>query len=267
MKTMNTSALLPLLGCVFAIHAYAQNITYLDLVDPSVASVTIGAGIFLAEVLPGTSGTGNFDTFLKINGSPTAHGYNTSANRVMDNMNGPWTHDLTVGDMSVVQDLSGRYLISVGMDLNEPNSEAARYKSLDAFQVYVSPIGSQRTANPGQLGTLIYDMDAVRDHAILLDVNRNSSGGSGRSDLNIYLDLSLFDGVKQSDYIYFYMKTGGVGMGEAPQYPNYSFTSEGGFDELRREYSVQPSPTIPEPGVGLLTVLAAACLAARRSRR
>ena len=263
--------LLTILGCIHAIlliQANAQNtITYLDLVDPTATEVTIGAGIFRAETLPGTSGTGNFDTFLKLNGTPTEQGYNTSASGVMNNANGPWTHNLTVGDMSIVQDLTGRYLISVGMDLNEPNSAGASYQSLDAFQVYVSPIGSQSTNDQTQLGTLIYNMDAVRDNALLLDVNRNSAGGSGRSDLNIYLDLALFAGTKQSDFIYFYVKMGGVGMGEAPQYPNLSFANNGGFDELRRDYSLKSAASIPEPSITMLFGLAATGIAFRRSRR
>lgn len=260
--------LLTFFGCILAIKAYAQNtITYLDLVDPLATEVTIGAGIFRAETLPGTSGTGNFDTFLKLNGTPEEEGYNTSASGVMDNANGQWTHDLTVGDLSVVQDLTGRYLISVGMDLNEPNSAAASYQSLDAFQIYVSPVGSQSTNDPTQLGTLIYNMDAVVDNALLLDVNRNSSGGSGRSDLNIYLDLTLFAGVQQSDFIYFYVKMGGVGMGEAPQYPALSFANDGGFDEIRRDYSLKSVAQIPEPSITMLGVLAAIGLVARRSRR
>jgi hypothetical protein len=259
---------LRILGCIHAIlalHAKAQNtITYLDLVDPSVTEVTIGAGKFRAETLPGTSGTGNFDTFLKLNGVPTEQGYNTSASGVMDNVNGQWTHDLTVGDMSIVQDLTGRYLIAVGMDLNEPNSAEARYQSLDAFQIYVSPNGSQNTNDPTQLGTLIFNMDAVRDNALLLDVNRNSSGGSGRSDLNIYLDLALFDRVKQSDFIYFYVQMGSVGMGEAPQYPTLSFANDGGFDELRRDYSLKSVASIPEPSTALLTILGALVVLRRR---
>lgn len=253
---------------IISIQASAQSpTTYLDLVDTTVSQVTIGAGNFSAEVLPGTAGTGNFDTFLKINNSPVEQGYNTSASGVMDNNNGPWTHDLQVGDLSLVQDLSGKYLVSLGMDLNEPNSAGAQYQSLDAFQVYVSPIASQSVADPSQLGTLIYNMDAVQDNAILLDVSRNSSGGSGRSDLNIYLDLSLFAGVKQSDYVYFYMKMGGVGKGMAPQYPTLDFSNDGGFDELRREYSLQSVASIPEPSAACLFLVAACGLIGRRSRR
>ena len=263
--------LLTILGCIhaiLAIHANAQNtITYLDLVNPAIEEVTIGAGIFRAETLPGTSGTGNFDTFLKLNGTPFEQGYNTSANGVMDNANGQWTHNLQVGDVSVVQDLTGRYLMAIGMDLNEPNAAGARYQSLDAFQIYTSPIGSQNVNDPSQLGTLIYNMDAVQNNALLLDVNRNSAGGSGRSDLNIYLDLSLLAGTKQSDFIYFYVKMGGVGMGEAPQYPNLSFANDGGFDELRRDYSLSTVASVPEPSTAMLILLAATGLIARRSRR
>jgi hypothetical protein len=256
------------LHAILAIQADAQNsITYLDLVDTSVTEVSIGAGIFRAEILDGTAGTGNFDTFLRLNASPVEQGYNTSASGVMDNESGKWTHDLQVGDLSLVQDLTGRYLVSLGMDLNEPNGADSRYQSLDSFQVYVSPIGSQSTSDPTQLGSLIYNMDFVQDHALLLDVSRNASGGSGRSDLNIYLDLSLFAGVKQSDFVYFYLKMGGVGLGEAPQYPELDFRNDGGFDELRREYSLQSVATIPEPSVAFLAVLAATGLLARRSRR
>lgn len=248
--------------------ASAQStITYLDLVDPSIAQVTIGAGNFSAEVLPGTAGSGNFDTFLKINASPVEHGYNTSAKDVLDNSNGPWTHDLQVGDLSLVQDLSGKYLVSLGIDLNEPNAAGAKYQSLDAFQVYVSPFGSKSVTDPSMLGTLIYNMDAISDNAILLDVSRNSSGGSGRSDLNIYLDLSLFGGVKHSDYVYFYMKMGGVGLGEVPQYPDFDFRNDGGFDELRREYSFESISSVPEPSAVLLFGLATAGFLVRRARR
>ncbi len=241
---------------ILAIKADAQSsITYLDLVDTSVIEVNIGAGSFRAETLPGTAGTGNFDTFLRLNGNPVEQGYNTSASGVMDNQSGKWTHDLQVGDLSLVQDLTGRYLVSLGMDLNEPNGAESRYQSLDAFQVYVSPFGSQSVTDPTKLGMLIYNMDAVQDNALLLDVSRNSAGGSGRSDLNIYLDLSLFAGVKQSDYVYFYVKMGGVGLGQAPQYPNLSFQNDGGFDELRRDYSLQSIASVPEPSAALLALL------------
>lgn len=135
------------------------------MVNPAIEEVTIGAGKFRAETLPGSAGTGNFDTFLKLN------------------------------------------------------------------------------------------------------VNRNSAGGSGRSDLNIDLDLSLLAGTKQSDFIYFYVKMGGVGMGEAPQYPNLSFANDGGFDELRRDYSLSTVASVPEPSAAMLLMLAATSLVARRSRR
>ena len=240
-----------------------STITYLDLVDPSIAQVTLGAGEFSAEVRPGTAGTGNFDTFLKINAKGVEEGYNTSAPGVLDNTNAPWTHDLQVGDLRIIQDLSGNYLVALGMDLNEPNSVGAQYQSLDAFQVYVSPFGSQSVTDPTMLGTLVYSMDAISDSAILLDVTRNASGGSGRSDLNIYLDLSLFNGVQQTDYVYFYMKMGGVGLGEAPQYPTLDFRNDGGFDELRREYSLQ---SIPEPSTVGLAAIGLLALTTRRKR-
>lgn len=270
--------LLPGFVCMFASlgaiilspEASAQVTTsYHDLVNTSFTEVTIGAGRFRAELLPGTSGTGNFDSFLRLNGSPVETGYNTSAPNVLDNQDSRWTHDLHVGELSMVQDLYGRYLVSVGMDLNEPNADGARYQSLDVFQVYVSPEGSKNTTNPSELGILIYDMDSTEDNALLLDVNRNASGGSGRSDLNIYLDLDLFGKAQHSDYVYFYMKMGGVGLGVAPQYPNLDFSNDGGFDELRRDTSLQTigSPVIPEPGTAMLFMLTSIGLIIRRSRR
>lgn len=254
----------------FSPRAKAQTTTsYHDLVDPSIEEVTIAGARFRAELLPGSSGTGNFDSFLRINGSPVERGYNTSASNVLDNMSGQFTHNLHVGELSLVQDLLGRYLVSVGMDLNEPNAAGARYQSLDVFQVYVSSQASMNTTNPSELGLLVYDMDANGDNALLLDVNRNSSGGSGRSDLNIYLDLDLFGKAKHSDYVYFYMEMGGVGLGQAPQYPHLDFRNDGGFDELRRDLSLQTvgSPSVPEPGAPMFFMVAALGLAVRRSRK
>ena len=96
-------------------------------------------------------------------------------------------------------------------------------------------------------------------------MNRNSAGGGSRSDLDFRLNLALLAGTKRSNTIDFYLIMGGGGMGEAPQYPNLSFGNDGGFAELRRDYSLSTVASIPEPSTAMSILRAASGLIAHRS--
>jgi len=168
--------LLPLIGCILAIHANAQNtITYLDLADTSLQENVIENGNFHADELQGISDTGNLDAFLSIISTPTGQTFDTSAS-----------------------------------------------------------------------GLMIYNMDAVRDNALLLDENRNSADVSHRSDLILCPDLLAFACAQQGDFTYSEAKMGEVGIGDAPQYPTLTSPNDSdAFADLHLDTSLPALGSIP----------------------
>src|SRR6266851_4670334 len=68
----------------------------IDLTATGTATLTGGTAngsIFEATSAPTTVGTGNIDSFDRIQNSPLEQGYNTDTNNVDDNKNGIFTHE------------------------------------------------------------------------------------------------------------------------------------------------------------------------------
>src|SRR5260370_41101136 len=56
---------------------------------------------------PQPTGTGVIQPFLRLENSPVEQGYNTSGGTPFDDKAGPWTHDLTFGDLQNTQGTLG----------------------------------------------------------------------------------------------------------------------------------------------------------------
>ena len=143
-----------------------------------------------------------------------------------------------VGDL---QQIGGSYRFV--LDINEPGGRKQSLLSLDALQIYISGTASQNTTVLGDLGTLIYDLDAGEDSVVLLDYA--NAPGSGVSDMLMTLPSSFFAGVSASDYVILYSA-----FGDADN-------SQDGFEEWAHV-------VVPEPGTGLLLGLSLLGLAWRR---
>lgn len=252
--------------CVLAsqLNTRAQT-NYYDLVTTSVTNVTIGGVIFSWEFIDPASGTGNFETYLRLQDSKEfERGYNTSGLPVpFDDASGPWTKDITIADLRVSTNIFGVNYATIGVDLNEPNDANHKYLSFDAFKVYVGPTGSLTNTDLSTLGTLIYDMDAGGEVSILADVNRNHSSGSGYSDVNIYIPTSLLNTFPTNYYFYSYVEFGAAGLVGTTNY-----IANSGFEELNLHTGLRLwNDTIPEPGAGMLTLAGLATLCGRRRRR
>ena len=158
---------------------------------------------------------------------------------------GGFTRDLEFGELEA----SGGNFLFV-LDINEPSGSSQSLISLDAVQIYISSTGSQNTTVLGDLGTLVYDLDAGEDSEILMDYD--NAPGSGVSDMLMSIPSSVFAGVSATDFVILYSAFGDVD------------SSQDGFEEWGHLTNVN---VIPEPGTGLLLGTGLLGLAWRRRRR
>ena len=151
-----------------------------------------------------TAGSGVVDSFLRVQATGTEEGYNTSNPAFpFDEIPpaGGFTRDLLFGER---QQIGGNFLFV--LDINEPSGGRQSLLSLDELRIYVSDTGGQNTTILGDLGTLIYDLDAGEDSVVLMDVA--NAPGSGASDVLVTIPASIFAGVSPTDFVIIYARFG-----------------------------------------------------------
>jgi uncharacterized repeat protein (TIGR01451 family) len=197
------------------------------------------------------SGTGLFDPFLRLQGSPTEKGYNTCSQSScggnvtqFETKTGSWTKAILASAIPVVDcggDLAGTSCWELFVDINDGNN--AKRISLNEVEVwlttnarltgYVDPTGFPSGA------TQIYDFSG----AILInDVNQ----GSGRGDLRYLIPVQPF---AAGDFFVLYSKWGTT-SGTAGNFGTGGYASEGGFEEwkVRKAPNVSILKTANPPG-------------------
>ncbi len=164
----------------------------------------------------GSSGSGIFDSFVRLQGAPTEQGYNTDGAVQFNTKAGTFTRSMLVSEIPLVT-VNGNEYWEIFCDTNEGNS--AKKVSLDKFEVYF-------TDNPALTGyPFALTPEYAFDGAILMnDVNQ----GSGRGDLRYLVPVTTippgceYGAVSGCDtYFVLYSKWGGT------------FPSEGGFEEWK----------------------------------
>ena len=230
------------------IPAYA---TIVDLTGSNESGSINGAQFVFTTPQP--TGTGVIQPFLRIENTPTEQGYNTSGGTPFDDKAGPWTHDLTLGELQNTQvTLDGASYFKLLLDVNEPGGKKSLI-SLDQLQFYTSSIGSQTTTDVGSLGTLRYSFNS--GDSVILDASRNHGSGSG--DMYAYIPTSDFSGAKTSDFVYLYAHFGNTDA------------SQSGFEEWAL-VNIAPIPEMDAllPIIGFFAVaFATQCLGRRRPQQ
>lgn len=188
----------------------------------------------------GSSGSGIFDSFVRIQANDDEKGYNTDGDLEFDTKSGAFTHSILVSEIPVVECKSLDGLLDpAGLcwelfaDLNE--SDSTKLISLDAFEIYLTSEGTDVNDDgdgPDLTGypfsgntTKVFDSD---DQVLINDVNQ----GSGRGDLRYQVPISGISIPADCDYgsssceTYFVL------------YSEYGFTddeydSDGGFEEWK----------------------------------
>jgi len=203
--------------------------------------LNFGAVWSTTEVKP--AGTGSLDSFVQIQSRGTEQGYNTTVNNVFDNgSSNNFNHEIKLSEVAsrMIGGVSYREFL---LDINESANSSDRYLSLNGLKLFASGTPNQSTTTVNNLGSLVYDLDAGANNAVLLDYGLNGSG-SGITDLFVYIPSSLFAAAAQSagqadPYLYLWSQFGLTG-----QVGNKNFGSSAGFEK----WAVRaPGAEVPEP--------------------
>jgi hypothetical protein len=211
-----------------------------DLSAPGSQSLPVtgafGGTAIVADFFTQPAGTGVFQPFLTIERDaagkpPTSNnnieqGYNTDGFSALylDQQRPQWNRILRIQDLANV---NGYYAFE--LDANEPSGQGASLISIDNVRVYTSPAAGGDTTggvknnvgNLNNLGTLRWALNDPTKNAdttfniqnwVKLDSEQEnveagpnfSNGGSGKSDMILYIPITAFAGAQPGDYVWFY---------------------------------------------------------------
>ncbi|WP_185973348.1 MULTISPECIES: hypothetical protein [unclassified Mesorhizobium] len=189
----------------------------------------IGGGVLLEATTEG-SGTGNYDSFLRLQATGVEEGFNTDQNgNVLDNKSS-FTHSLLYSDIQSIE-IGGTAYLEFRLDLNESNNSTNDAITLTDLKFYISDQPASLTDfSAGSLGagfTSIFDLGGAQ---ALIDANH----GSGTDDYRVLVPVSLFGTVPDGSYLTLYSSFSG---------------SNGGFEEWRT--LTTPGTGTDTPGIGI----------------
>lgn len=154
------------------------------------------------------AGTGNYNSFLRIQNTGEEEGFNTNTNGQLDNKDGIWTHNLLISSLAVVTIGTTDYY-EIRLDLNEVNSKEGQQISLDQLQLFY---GAAATTSLAGL-TEFYNLQDDYGSSVPLD---DLHSGSGSDDYYFLIPTSLV--LDKSGYLTLYADFSGA---------------DGGFEEFR----------------------------------
>ena len=200
------------------------------------------------------AGTGVFNPFLTIQNSPWEQGYNSGTGNFDTKREPQWNHEIRFSDLQQTT-INGTAYFGFAVDVNEPNGGNRAGISLNGLSLWTSATVQNSTsvdANGffnGSLGTLRYDLGA--GNSVLYD---DQHRGSGESDINIFIPVSLFAGANANDFVYMFQRWGNTDQ------------TEGGFEETRLIAGITPIPELNAlfPIVGLMVAVGSTHILRRR---
>lgn len=168
-----------------------------------------GSGVFYETSTTG-SGTGNYNSFLRLQSKPGEKGFNTDDPQEADNKDGIWTHALRVGSLVEV-DIGGVKYYEIRLDLNEGNAAGDPPITLEDLRLFYSAAPADGDDyNDDFAGlTKVFDLSG---NLALTDIN----SGSGTDDYRFLIRADLFP--DKNAYFTLYSQFSG---------------SDGGFEEWR----------------------------------
>ena len=212
------------------------------------ATWTSPEGVIFDQGGSRSSGTGTFDSFVRLDHKDQEKGYNTDYRPVQfDELTAAnWTHALPLSSVPVVM-IGGAPYREIKLDINEVQNEKSAYISLDELLILetdnpnltgmVFDAGGNYVPNPAAgWPTAIYDLDTVvDDNYIKLDARLGP--GSGMGDMSVYIPASLL--VNSGPYLTVYSEFGNT------------ITCEDGFEEWAIMTAIPEPASLVSLAVGL----------------
>jgi hypothetical protein len=164
----------------------------------TVGSQGVIDGAIFNQINPtNSSGSGVFDSFLRISNSGTERGYNTDGTIEFDTLSS-FTHSLLLSAVPVVT-INGTVYREFCLDINQNGQQIL---SLDELKIHVESTGNM-SGYPGSFSTPIYDLGS--GNWVKMDYSLNA--GSGKADIDVLVPSALF-GTDNNKYVYLYSVMG-----------------------------------------------------------
>jgi hypothetical protein len=271
-----TTAILPLIG------AFAGELDLSGAATSGSLVGDVGGTALFSEFATHPAGTGVFDPFLTINShgnDPIESGYNTDGHTALylNQQRPEWNTLLRVGDLAQITINNVNYF-AFELDSNEPNGfekdgSAKSLISIDNIRIYTSSTDNtgqvqndqSKLENPSPLGTLRFALnDPLQvggaykiDNWVKLESatdgiadQQGHNGGSGFSDMIVYIPVTDFAGASPTDFVTFYNLNGAHFDADVK-----GNAAEAGFEEWRAVVGVIPEPnTVALLSLGLVTL-------------
>ena len=233
-------------------------------------TVTINGAIFDVFDPSDPSGSGRFESFVRLGGGDVIRGYNTDYRPLQFDENNAPTFTLSRLLSEVPQVKVGGILYrEYQLDINQNTSGDDKYETLDTVELYESPFinlcgypfdgsgGSHSGCTTDNLATNIYDMDAGENSFMVLDYSNNE--GSGKRDLRLRVPDSLFNqdpnchylGTGCTVYVTFYTQFGeDFDAGHADPLLQVPHVNNDGFEEWGVTAAAPTAITLNQVGIG-----------------
>jgi hypothetical protein len=209
---------------------------------------------------------------------PIESGYNTDGHTALylNQQRPEWNTLLRVGDLAQIN-IGGINYYGFELDANEPSGSekdgsSKSLLSLDNIRIYTSSTDNtgqvqndqSKLENPSPLGTLRFALnDPLQtggnykiNNWVKLDATTDGiadtqghNGGSGFSDLIVYIPVSDFAGASPNDFLTFYNLNGAHFNADAQ-----GNAAEAGFEEWRAVVGVPEPNTVAFLSLGLVTL-------------
>ncbi len=242
--------------------AFGNTTTLHSLLEPD-ASATINGALFAPFDPEKSTGTGNFDPFVRIQGKDVESGYNTDGAVEFDTKSGKWTHALLFDEVPLVN-VGGIWYREFLLDINQDGGPG-RHLSLDELIISLQSVPDLTGYPTSFVGPVAYDLDAGADNAIIMDA-RLFGPGSGSGDLSVRILNDAFAPDSTNQYVYLYSV---FGMQTTVEIDGswVSATANDGFEEWGIWIGETPPPPIPAPGAVVLGGIGMGVIGWLRRRR